>query len=433
MLRVSTMRPWFSRAQGPRKRRFSIPTTISTICLESVSWRVGLGFCRAFATRRVRCGMSRNHWVRKKAQLIFRALFRWRHRFGVERRVSVWIEPYTTCQRVIRGHLGSHDRGITVCTLFGSSFTMDFGLCDDVPRAASQSKSGAQKRRERAHLPRVFYLYDRKSRLVHGGAVFTSVVKLANTTEAEWVVCRGVPLQTPMTITPDMCAYISAVFKVKPVVECDVRLASARVGGMVSDHFLEFAHASYLCFTLPLADIDQVMSDPGRATSIRTPATYVRMCGVEAETVVAALPIAAANVDVDEEAPDSGVAPQAPPPVRAPEASSSSASAPAAMLQGLYTVQPHGLVTHRYHARGLLQYLSWARQRRCLQCFDQGYSRGQAGCPRRHRGHALGLARLRGRRCRRHGVRFQVGGARQGGESGVAAASHALHRCIGGW
>ena len=238
---------------------------------------------------------------------------------------------------------------------------MDFGLPVELPRTASQNKSGAQKRRQRAQLPRFFFLYDRTSRLVHGGAVFTSVVKLANTTEAEWVVCRGAPLQTAVAITPDMCAYSRAVFKLKPTAECDLRLANARVGGPLSDHFPEFVHALHLCFTLPLVDIDQSMLDPGRATSVRTPAAYVRLCGIEAATVVAALPIAAAEHDVDEEAPDSGGAPEAPQPANAPAASSSSAQCSTAILQGLYTVQPQGLVTHRYHVRGLLQYLALAQ------------------------------------------------------------------------
>jgi hypothetical protein len=235
---------------------------------------------------------------------------------------------------------------------------MDALFSDIVPRddLGGSSKSGFQKRQERAALPQLFLLFDRPSRMLLGGALFLRAFTSGVHPEARWFCTRAVDFAESIHITQGMCAYEHAIFKLRPADEYNVRMSLARVGGCLNDHFTEFAGSSLKVFSVPPLCAD-TFADPGRIFTIDSPRSYLNACGVRGEEVdeFPCAPVSELVVGSDILAP----VPANPIPAAVPlvDLTADPQSDAFDTLRGLYAVQTQGAVSHRYSVRGLIQYL----------------------------------------------------------------------------
>ena len=229
-------------------------------------------------------------------------------------------------------------------------------VSDDGP---AHGRSGLEKRRAKAQLPRAVLVYSRERKSIVGAALLCACWFLGDSM-VRWQCSYAVTLLEPQVVTAQMFKYMSSVFKLTAAAEIAVRRARVSAGGILSDHF-EFSGEATPCLSLSSDQLMHILTTPSSA-QFTTARDMARMLTI----VPAAAPQPAAppleNASDDEEALQAPApASMAHPSAVSPLENASDGEAPTAFVQkrlaGFYNEQAQGSVTHRYNAEGILAYL----------------------------------------------------------------------------
>ena len=162
--------------------------------------------------------------------------------------------------------------------------------------AGPSGPSGHEKRRKKAELPKVFFIYDMGIKVIVGAAVFLKCVESATSASVDWHIARPVSLLAPFQLTKEMSTYKNRVFNMVGPWELEVRMKPARAGGTLNGHFIDFAHVSWKVFCFRSADCNKLFGPTATldtVTILQSENTIPRVAGLTAEPA----PVAEARHD----------------------------------------------------------------------------------------------------------------------------------------
>lgn len=267
---------------------------------------------------------------------------------------------YVEC--MFRSHFGS---GVSLSRFCPIVVPMDESLlCSEVIRSQGQSRSGAEKRRDKNSLPKVFFLLDRRTYSVLGAAVFLEASRARTSDQLSWSLTRCVPLRVPFVVGVADRRYTSTVFPLWAGCEARVRESVALVGGHLGSHFPEMGDQPVRCFAIPEQFVPRLFSDPSAVVVVKTPSSYALTAGVKPALVEDDLSDLRASAPQQVDVPVAsavgvgGDADLGDPTARPAERLSAGV---AKQLKGLYVEQQGTCaVTHRYTVSGILSCLQLA-------------------------------------------------------------------------
>ena len=154
-----------------------------------------------------------------------------------------------------------------------------------VVRASSScgSESGAVKRKRRNALPRAFWLYASDMRCICGAVLFVRAVQESHADKATVHLDRCVGLRQAHAVTPDMRQHAGSVSHLAEGVHSSLVKLPVSIGGVVLDHFVDFADKPWRVFTVPNRVVCECTFAAGGPSEITVPRSQIRSCGIEPE------------------------------------------------------------------------------------------------------------------------------------------------------
>lgn len=119
-------------------------------------------------------------------------------------------------------------------------------VCDEAANSRNQRRQ--ENKQKLKSLPKVFWIYDATLHIILGAALFTNCLPCASSDQqVSWELSRVCLLTEYRKITSSDRKYFSSAFELTGSVELELRLAKAKVGGTINNHFVDFVGASWKC------------------------------------------------------------------------------------------------------------------------------------------------------------------------------------------
>ena len=219
-------------------------------------------------------------------------------------------------------------------------------------------RSGGAKRKAKNALPRVCLVLCKATSCIVGAMLMTRCVTVAAPPQGmvRWVIARFVALVLPVLIHAGDFTFRSAVSKLVPKCEYDVRILPTLAGGNLNKHFSEYTSLQWSCFPCSpemLAALDAFNLEVRFDTKVAVAACLGVSHGNGVLDAEPSVILEEAAVAID-------------PCAHGEPAQSTTAAVPSVSelarlsLRGLYVPTESGAVTHRFTVQGLLDCLDLA-------------------------------------------------------------------------
>lgn len=257
----------------------------------------------------------------------------------------------------------------------------------EAPRVPAARPSGSDKRRARNKLPKAVLVFEKATRVISGAIILVACGRVNGEEKIFWNVSRAVRLTTPVGVTNDMVQYTGAIFMLNFPAETRLRGDIAACGGLLRDHFPEFATVRWKCFTVGFCT-KAAYDDPLLMAEWRTASSHAFHLGVTADPVErrSVIPPPAEAVAAESEEEEAIAEGEVPASADAPEA-------PAASLHDVQTrlrslSKPHGgTVKVQYDPQVILDCLGLSKfveakhnSASSRGCFMRYFARDRHGC-----------------------------------------------------
>ena len=159
--------------------------------------------------------------------------------------------------------------------------------------------SGHQKRRLKQQLPRVVFLARKEGRVMLGAVLLAELVLVAGG-ELFVRVDRCVAFEDPPAVSNDSFSKLSTLWYLRPNVEQDLRRRDASVGGVINDHFTEFAGSRWPVWPLSTEEEQTLRGPDDVPCTMRISRSFATQLGVTPSEVTG-IPNATAEARAEEE------------------------------------------------------------------------------------------------------------------------------------